>query len=89
MTPDSALDLLRQGLYVTVILVTALVLPGLLVGLLVAMFQAATQINEVSLSFVPKILITLFTILSIGPWISKLMLDYTTMLYSSIPSVIG
>jgi flagellar biosynthetic protein FliQ len=66
-----------------------LLVPALLVGLLVAMFQAATQINEMTLSFIPKILITLAVLMIAGPWMLQLLIDYTQRLVDSIPSLLG
>lgn len=89
MTPDTIVDIFREGLYVTVMLVSFLVVPGLLVGLMVAMFQAATQINEMSLSFVPKLLVTFLVLLLGAPWLLKVMLEFTRGLIMNIPSYIG
>ena len=89
MTPDTVIDIFRQGLYVTIILVSFLVIPGLIVGLLVAMFQAATQINEMSLSFIPKLLITFMVIMVGAPWLLKIILGFTHSLITNIPSYIG
>lgn len=89
MTPESVLTLFQQTLEVLAVLIMVILLPALLVGLLVAMFQAATQINEMTLSFIPKLLVTLGVLLLAGPWMLQLLLDYTTRLYNSIPMLIG
>lgn len=89
MTPDQAIDLFRHGIFIAIMMILVLVLPGLMVGLLVAMFQAATQINEMSLSFIPKIMITFAALLIAGPWLVRLITNYTTQLISEIPSLIG
>jgi len=89
MTPDSITDVFGQMLNVIVIMVALVVLPGLVVGVMVAMFQAATQINEMSLSFVPKLIVTLLSLFIIGPKLLTLMLDFTENLVLSIPSMIG
>jgi len=65
------------------------VVPSLLVGLVIAMFQAATQINEQTLSFLPRLLIMLVTLIVIGPWMVRTFMEYITNLYTSIPLVIG
>jgi flagellar biosynthetic protein FliQ len=70
-------------------LVAVLVVPSLLVGLLVAIFQAATQINEQTLSFLPRLLVMLVTLIVIGPWLLKVFMEYIVSLYTSIPTVIG
>ncbi|WP_213876015.1 flagellar biosynthesis protein FliQ [Pseudomonas sp. dw_358] len=89
MTPEVAVDLFRQALWLTTVMVAILVLPSLLVGLAVAVFQAATQINEQTLSFLPRMLIMLVTLIVIGPWMVRTFMEYITNLYTSIPQVIG
>ncbi|WPP01326.1 flagellar biosynthesis protein FliQ [Pseudomonas sp. HR96] len=89
MTPEVAVDLFRQALWLTTVMVAILVLPSLLVGLVVAVFQAATQINEQTLSFLPRMLIMLVTLIVIGPWMVRTFMEYITNLYTSIPQVIG
>ncbi len=89
MTPEIAIDILRHAVYVMTIMVCALVLPGLVVGLLVAMFQAATQINEVAMSFVPKLLVTFLSLLLTGPWLLQVIMDFCKHLYMDIPTLIG
>ncbi len=89
MTPEAVLTIFQQALEVMVVLILVLLIPALLVGLLVAMFQAATQINEMTLSFIPKILVTLAVLMIAGPWMLQLLLDYTRRLVSSIPSLLG
>ena len=71
MTPEVAVDLFREALWLTAVMVGILVLPSLLVGLIVAMFQAATQINEQMLSFLPRLLITLGMLVFAGHWILR------------------
>lgn len=89
MTPESLIDMFRHGIYLSILLVTVLVIPGLLVGLLIATFQAATQINESSLSFIPKLFITLIVAVVAGPWLLHLMVQYTQELYTDLPNWIG
>lgn len=89
MTPESVLTIFQQALEVMVVLIMVLLLPALFVGLLVAMFQAATQINEMTLSFIPKLLVTLAVLMIAGPWMLQLLLDYTQRLITNIPSFIG
>ena len=67
MTPEVAIDLFRQALWLTSVVVAIVVLPSLIIGLIVAMFQAATQINEQTLSFLPRLLITFLTLIWLGP----------------------
>lgn len=89
MTPEVAVDLFREALWLTTVMVAILVVPSLLVGLLVAIFQAATQINEQTLSFLPRMLIMLVTLIVIGPWMVRTFMEYITNLYTSIPQIIG
>ncbi|WP_296253571.1 flagellar biosynthesis protein FliQ [Pseudomonas sp. UBA4194] len=89
MTPEVAVDLFREALWLTTVMVAILVLPSLLVGLVIAMFQAATQINEQTLSFLPRLLIMLVTLIVIGPWMVRTFMEYITTLYTNIPQVIG
>jgi flagellar biosynthetic protein FliQ len=89
MTPEVAVDLFREALWLTTLLVAILVVPSLLVGLLVAMFQAATQINEQTLSFLPRLIVMLITLIVAGPWLLKVFMEYILALYTSIPTVIG
>ncbi|GGU65554.1 flagellar biosynthetic protein FliQ [Pseudomonas laurentiana] len=89
MTPEVAVDLFRDALWLTTMMVAVLVVPSLLVGLVVAMFQAATQINEQTLSFLPRLLVMLVTLIVVGPWLVRTFMEYIVSLYSSIPQLIG
>lgn len=89
MTPETVLELFGQGFFLIVIMVNVLILPSLLVGLLVSVFQAATQINEQTLSFLPRLLTILLTVMLAGPWLLKQLLEFTNHLVLSLPGVIG
>lgn len=89
MTPESVIHIGREALEVTVLLLAVLLLPAFAIGLLVSMFQAATQINEVTLSFIPKLLVTLLAIVIAGPWMINVLVDYMRRLIESIPNIIG
>ncbi|MCW8906276.1 MAG: flagellar biosynthesis protein FliQ [Sedimenticola sp.] len=89
MTPDSVLDIGQRALEVTVALGTVLLIPALVVGLVVAMFQAATQINEMTLSFIPKLIIVVVVLMMTGPWMLQVIMNFTLNLYESIPELIG
>ena len=89
MTPDSVMEIGQSALTITVMLSAPLLLSALAIGLVVAMFQAATQINEMTLSFVPKLLITVVVLTIAGPWMLHLIIDFTREMYMSIPSRIG
>jgi flagellar biosynthetic protein FliQ len=79
----------QHALEVTVMLAAPLLLSALAVGLLVSMFQAATQINEVTLSFIPKLMILAVALMVAGPWMLRLIIGYTRQLFESIPGLIG
>jgi flagellar biosynthetic protein FliQ len=70
-------------------MVAVIVLPSLVVGLIVAMFQAATQINEQTLSFLPRLLFTFLTLIWLGPWLVTQLIEFTDRLYRNIPGLIG
>lgn len=89
MTPEVAVDLFRDALWLTTLMVAVLVVPSLLVGLIVAMFQAATQINEQTLSFLPRLLVMLVTLIVAVPWLVQKFMEYILSLYGSIPQLIG
>lgn len=89
MTIETVLSIAQLALQITSILILVLLIPALLVGLLVSMFQAATQINEVTLSFIPKLLATLAVLMFAGPWMLRLMTGYTRRLVEEIPLLIG
>ena len=79
----------QQGLTVLLMVAAPVLLTVLVVGLVVSIFQAATQINEATLSFVPKVVVIFVTLIAAGPWMITLMTDYMRRLFESIPSVIG
>ncbi|MDH5216088.1 MAG: flagellar biosynthesis protein FliQ [Gammaproteobacteria bacterium] len=89
MTPEMVLDVFRHTLEVITILVAIILLPALGVGLLVAMFQAATSINEMTLSFIPKLLVTFATLMLAGPFMLNLMLSYLQRTFTDIPYLLG
>ncbi|MBB6523462.1 flagellar biosynthesis protein FliQ [Pseudoteredinibacter isoporae] len=89
MTPELVMDLLGDALYLIVLIVAVIVGPSLVVGLLVSMFQAATQINEQTLSFLPRLLITLATIMVAGSWLITKFTDLFDRLFTNIPLMIG
>jgi flagellar biosynthetic protein FliQ len=89
MTPDTVITIGQRALEMTLMLAAPLLLVALLVGLMVGVFQAATQINEMTLSFIPK-LIGMATVLVVaGPWMLKELVGYTRTLIESIPSLVG
>ncbi len=89
MTPETVMYLGRQAVEVTLLLSAPLLLSALVIGLIVSIFQAATQINEATLSFIPK-LVGIFLILILGgPWMLQLIVDYIRQLFERIPQLIG
>ena len=89
MTPEVAVDLVREALWLITLIVAITVVPSLLVGLVVAMFQAATQINEQTLSFLPRLLVMLISLIVAGPWLVQTLMEYTEKLIMNIPLLIG
>jgi len=82
-------DLFSEALFIVVVIVTVIIGPSLVVGLVVATFQAATQINEQTLSFLPRLIITLVVLIVTGPWIVGKVVDYTNTIIFNIPILIG
>ena len=89
MTPEVAVTIWREAMWLIVLLVAVIVMPSLIVGLLISTFQAATQINEQTLSFLPRLLITPVVIIATGPWLLQKILDHSETLIYSIPNLIG
>ncbi|GAA0538052.1 MAG TPA: flagellar biosynthesis protein FliQ [Rheinheimera sp.] len=89
MTPEVFVDVLRDALYLVILLVSAIILPSLFVGLIVAVFQAATSINEQTLSFLPRLIVTLLALIFGGHWFTRVIMEYTNELFLSIPTVVG
>lgn len=89
MTPEMILTIAGKALEVTLLMTSVILLPALGVGLLVSMFQAATQLNEQTLSFIPKLGITFMTLMAAGPWLLKILMDYTQRIITDIPMLIG
>lgn len=89
MTPEAPIDIFREALAVIVMMVSAIVLPGLGIGLVVAVFQAATSINEQTLSFLPRLLVTLFGLMFMGHWLVQTLMDFFIEMVNRIPQVIG
>ncbi|MBY8966976.1 flagellar biosynthesis protein FliQ [Algiphilus sp.] len=89
MSPESVLSIGAGALEVVVLLSAPMLVVALLVGLVIGVFQAATQINEMTLSFIPKLVAVAGSILVAGPWMLSLLVDYTERLFSSIPGLIG
>ncbi len=89
MTPENVMDLAHKTLMVTSLIAAPLLLIALITGLAIGMLQAATQINESTLSFIPKLLMLVLTLFVAGPWILRVLIDFTRDLYANIPAMIG
>ncbi|MFK8077137.1 MAG: flagellar biosynthesis protein FliQ [Granulosicoccus sp.] len=90
MNPDTVIDIGREALTITVLLSSPLLMAALLTGLIVGLFQAATQINEQTLSFIPKLLSMVIALVATGPWLLKVILDYTSNLITDVvPRILG
>ncbi len=89
MSPESVMTLSRQALEITIMVSAPLLLAALVTGLLVSIFQAATQINEMTLSFIPKLLAMFVVMIVAGPWMLGVMMEYMQRLYGNIPWMVG
>ena len=89
MTPETVMTIGSRALEITLMLAAPLLIVALVTGLIIGAFQAATQINEMTLSFIPKVLALALTIVVAGPWMLKVLLSYTRELFESIPGLIG
>lgn len=89
MAPEAFVEVFQEALYVVVMMTSAILLPGLGIGLLVAIFQAATSINEQTLSFLPRLLATLITLGLLGHWIVRILMDFMFELIQRIPVILG
>jgi len=86
MTPDYVINICRKAVE-TILLVSApMLLSGMIVGLIISIFQAATQINEQTLTFIPKIVVVFVTLLIFGPWIIRVIMTFSIGIISSIAS---
>jgi flagellar biosynthetic protein FliQ len=89
MTPQTVLTMMQQALMVTALVAAPLLLTALVVGLVVSILQAATQINEMTLSFIPKLIAMFAALILAGPWMLSTLIDYVQRLFLSIPQMIG
>jgi len=89
MTPETVITIGQQAIEMTLLLSAPLLLSALVIGLVVSIFQAATQINEMTLSFIPKLLGIFLTLIFAGPWMVNTMVDYIRRLFGNIPWMIG
>ena len=89
MTPETIMTVGRHALEITMLLAAPLLLAALVIGLLVGVFQAATQINEMTLSFIPKLLAMAAVLAITGPWMIRTLIEYSRNLIESIPAMVG
>lgn len=89
MSPETVADLMQEALYLAMMMVAIIIMPSLVVGLIVSVFQAATQINEQTLSFLPRLIVTLVTLMVLGPWLGAQVTDFTERLIVDIPTMLG
>lgn len=82
-------DFFSQAMFLVLLSVVAIITPSLIVGLIVSVFQAATQINEQTLSFLPRLVVAFLALLIVGPWIMNALIDFTIEIYTNIPFIIG
>ena len=89
MTPELVMNIGRQAIEMSLMLSGPLLLAALVIGLIISIFQAATQINEQTLSFIPKLVGMFLVLILAGPWMLQMMVDYIRRLFESIPQLIG
>ncbi len=89
MTPESVMTLGRQGVEVTLMIAAPLLIAALAIGLIVSIFQAATQINEMTLSFIPKMVGIFVMLVVAGPWMITVITDFMRQVFLSIPYLAG
>lgn len=88
MDPNVAIDIGREALIITLVISAPILLAGLLIGLLIGLFQAVTQIHEMTLTFIPKILVMVGVFLALLPWMLLKLVDYTIGLFNMIPTIL-
>lgn len=89
MTPEAVMEIGRQGMQVTLLIASPMLAVALIVGLIVSIFQAATQINEATLSFIPKLVAVFASLIIAGPWMLTTMVDYMRNVLMNIPTLAG
>ncbi|MES2150422.1 MAG: flagellar biosynthesis protein FliQ [Pseudomonadota bacterium] len=89
MNPESVMTMGRTAMEVTLMVAAPMLLVALIIGLVVSIFQAATQINEATLSFIPKLVGIFVALVIAGPWMLSVMLDYMRQVFTGIPGLIG
>jgi flagellar biosynthetic protein FliQ len=88
MTPEMFVELFREALWVVLIMVCAIIIPSLLIGLIVAIFQAATSINEQTLSFLPRLIVTLLALMMFAHWMTQVLMEFFFSMIERLPQVL-
>jgi len=88
MTPESVMTLGRQAMEVTLMIAAPMLFTALIIGLIVSIFQAATQINEATLTFIPKLVGVFLALIIAGPWMLSIILDYMRLMFTGIPAMV-
>ena len=89
MTPETVMTMGRTAMEITLMISAPLLLVALIIGLIISIFQAATQINEATLSFIPKLVAVFIALVVAGPWMLSVMLDYMRQVFTGIPNMVG
>ncbi|GAB3034712.1 flagellar biosynthesis protein FliQ [Bowmanella dokdonensis] len=89
MAPEVFVDILREALQMVILLVSAIILPSLFVGLIVSVFQAATSINEQTINFLPRLIVTLLALSWGGHWLTNQLMEFFFEMVHRIPEVVG
>ncbi len=89
MTPEMVTTIGKETIMTILMMATPILLTGMIVGLTVSIFQSVTQIQEMTLTFVPKIILVLASVLAFGPWMMQIYLDFVTKLITNIPTYVG
>ncbi len=89
MTPEVVIDIGHEALYLTMLLAGPLLISALVVGLLIGVFQAATQIQEMTLSFIPKLMALVLALFIAGPWMLRVLTEFSLRLFLAIPGLLG
>ncbi|UGA53997.1 flagellar biosynthesis protein FliQ [Vibrio sp. VB16] len=88
MTPEIFVEIFRSALWIVIMLVCAIIIPSLLIGLIVAVFQAATSINEQTLSFLPRLIVTLLALMFGAHWMTQTMIEFFYEMVERLPQVL-
>ena len=89
MTPDFIVSIGKETIWMVLLVGAPMLVLGSIVGILIAIFQAATQIHEMTLTFVPKIIAVMVALMLFLPWIMRMLIDFTVRIYTNIPFYVG